>query len=220
MKLWHANLGRGVTAAEFTRNLEAILKAGGRRAVYAFQEIDEADQPEERAILEELTGDTHRMIGARTAVPILVPHRLPVLDWRITHGCDGLAKVTPNRPIVEVVLELPSGLEVAGLNFHLPILRPSTLTRRAQVRRVARERMAEHVAAGRAGWWVADTNTRRGWPRMARAEVTVTAAGIDRAKAWAPPGRSVLVTSPASVDLTIDGHNAHGRTVHFPKARR
>ena len=45
MILMQANFGRGVSVAEFVDNLDRVLDAGGKRAVFAFQEIDEADKP-------------------------------------------------------------------------------------------------------------------------------------------------------------------------------
>lgn len=219
MKLWQANLGRGVDVAEFKLNMRRVLNAGGRRAVFAFQEIDEADRPEEHEYLRWLVRDTHTIFGALTAVPILVPKHLEVVATRVTHGCDGLAKFTPNRPIVEVTVRLPSGLEVSGHNFHLPINRPQTAGRRADVRRAVRSRVETNRRLGRAGWWTADTNTHIGWPTMARGERPAIEAGIDKAKAWAPDGREVRVTDRRTVDLTIDGHDAHGCDIRWPKAR-
>lgn len=209
MILAHANLGRGVSTAEFERNLRRILDEWGPRAVYAFQEIDEADKPEEMAAVVELASDTHRIVGRHTAVPILVPRHLDLLDAEQTPACKGLALFTPNRVVNEARIGLGIGLEVGLLNTHLPIERLVTRNRRRQVRYTLRERALAHDA----GVWVADTNTREGWPRITPGERTVVDAGIDKAKAWAPGGWRVEVTSRRTVPLTIDNHDAHGARV-------
>jgi hypothetical protein len=209
MILWQANLGRGVSEAEFLRNLRRVLDAAGPRAVICLQEIDEADRPDEMAAVVELARDTHRIVGRHTAVPILVPRHLSVVRTLQTPACKGLALFTPNRIINEAVIEVGPNLTVAVLNTHVPLLRPQTLLRRRQVRRALRRRTRAHEH----GAWFADTNTRRGWPRMALRERRVIEAGIDKAKAWAGPGRRVTVTWQRTVALTIDKHDAHGARV-------
>ena len=216
MILWQANIGRGVTPAEFRTNLDRVLRAGGRRAVFAFQEIDEADAPNEMDYLQDRTWRTHRIVGSTTAVPILVPKHIAVIEEHETLACKGLAKFTPHRPIVEALLGLPSGVEAAVLNVHVPINRPQTATRR----RAARQALKARARSYDNGVWVSDTNTRRGWPTIARGERTVTDAGIDKAKAWAAPGRRVVVDRRRTVELSIDGHNAHGAWILWPRTNR
>jgi len=208
MILWQANLGRGVSSAVFERNLRRVLDAGGPRAVFCFQEIDEADAPAEAVILRRLTERTHRIFGGRTAVPILVPRDIPVTRSIQTIASRGLAKFTPHRPINEATLRV-GGLEVTVLNLHLPINRPQTFTRRRDARKALRLR----ARAQEAGVWVADTNTHVGWPVIVPGEKFVIDAGIDKAKAWGP--HKVIVTDRRRVDLTIDGHNAHGARIRW-----
>lgn len=213
MILWQANLGRGVSVAEFQRNLDRVLDAAGPRAVICFQEIDEADAPAEALILWARTRKTHHIVGHKTAVPILVPKHLRLFSTLVTPACKGLAKFTPNRVVNEAVLALGPNLSVAVLNTHLPLNRPQTFTRRRDVRRALRQRARSHEA----GCWVADTNTRVGWPTIVPGERSVIGAGIDKAKAWAPADRQVLVEWTTSVPLTIDGHDAHGARVWWEK---
>lgn len=216
MILWHANLGRGVTTDEFTRNLRAVLNAGGRRAVFAFQEIDEADGPEEMDILRELVDKTHTIVGAQTAVPILVPRQFDVEGETLTIACKGLAKFTPHRPINEAQIRIGRNLAPVLLNGHMPIKRPETESRRRDFRRTLRRRVNANLEHG--GLWVADTNTRRGWPRIAPDERSVIDAGIDKSKAWAPPGRKIVVTDRRTVRLSIDGHDAHGARIRWVRS--
>lgn len=220
MKLWHANLGRGVNRYEFERNFNRIMDAAGPRAVICLQEIDEADAPDELAIIAARVRNSHYIVGGNTAVPILVPKRIEILDERQTLGCLGLAEFTPHRPINEVVLRLTTSLTTTVLNTHLPIDRPQTFTRRLQVRRKLRQRVRARQQQMHNGVWVADTNTRRHWPVMARGEQYVVNAGIDKSKAWAAPGRHVEISDRETVDLTIDGHDAHGARIRWVRDAR
>lgn len=213
MRLWQANLGRGVSTAEFTTNLRRVLDAGGPRAVYCFQEIDEADAPDEMGILANLTRETHRIVGHQTAVPILVPRHLALFSAHVEPACKGLAKFTPNRVVNEAVIQLGPNFAAAVLNTHLPINRPETQERRADVRKAMRRRARDHEA----GVWVADTNTHRGWPTIVPGEKSVTDAGIDKAKAWGPADRRVVVTDQQTVALSIDGHDAHGARIWWTR---
>jgi hypothetical protein len=211
--LWQANLGRGVSTAEFERNLRAVLRAGGDRALYGFQEVDEADAPNEMDMLLDLTRKTHAVVGRRTSVPILVPNQFEILDELQSTGCRGLAGFTPHRPVNEVLFRIGPNLTAAALDLHVPIDRPETKGRRADAVEALQDRASTRKAQGHAGVWLSDTNWRRGWPRIVRGEKTVTAAGIDRAKAWAPPDRRVVVTGRQTLPLTIDNHDAHGARV-------
>jgi hypothetical protein len=217
MILWHANLGRGVDRYVFEHNFRNIMEAAGPRAVVCLQEVDEADAPNEMSIIAALVQNSHVIIGGNTAVPILVPRRFNIIGDLQTMGCRGLAKYTPNRPINEVMLELRRGLKVSVFNTHLPLDRVQTLTRRQELRRKLRKRARQRQDELMAGIWVADTNTRRGWPTIVKGETTVVNAGIDKSKAWAPPGHYVVVSDRQRVDLSIDNHNAHGARVRFLK---
>lgn len=217
MILWQANLGRGVTRDVFERNLRRVLDAGGPRAVYALQEIDEADAPDEHEIVGTITRNTHHVIGANTAVPILVPRHLDIIGDRQTLACKGLAKYTPHRVVNEALLQLGPNLKVAVLNTHLPIDRPATASRRAEVRRALRIRARQRQQQLMGGVWAADTNTRGSFP-VIPGEARVVNAAIDKARAWAPPGRRVVVTEQRTVDLTIDGHDAHGARIRWVRA--
>jgi endonuclease/exonuclease/phosphatase family metal-dependent hydrolase len=212
MRLWQANLGRNVSTPEYLENLDRVLVAAGRGGVVCLQEIDEADRPEEMDWLRKRVRKTHRIVGQGTAVPILVPRSTDILAAHIEPACKGLARFTPNRVVNKAVLE-DAGLEVAVLNTHLPINRVQTATRRREVRQVLREQARQHGA----GVWVADTNTRVGWPTIVKGEVSVTNAGIDKAKAWAPKSYRVKVFARRTVNLTIDNHDAHGALLYWTR---
>lgn len=217
MIVWQANLGRGVPADVFRRELRRVLDAAGPRAVVGLQEIDEADQPDETSILLDLTRSAWRVVGVGTSVPILIPRHLQVVEERQTRACWGLAEFTPSRPIVEALLRVGPNLTVAVMNLHIPIDREQTQERRADCVEKLRGRARARKADGHAGVWIADTNHRSGWPRIVPGEKRVVDAGIDKSKAWAPPGRRVVVTDRRTVRLHIDGHDAHGARVMFER---
>jgi hypothetical protein len=152
-------------------------------------------------------------------VPILVPRHLQLLEELQTRGSWGLAEFTPYRPVNEALVRVGPNLTVAALDLHFPIDRPETQSRRQDCLEALQDRARERKAEGHAGVWLSDTNWGAGWPRIVHGEKTVTAAGIDRAKAWAPPGRRVVVTKRQTIRLTIDGHNAHGARVMFEPRR-
>lgn len=202
---WQANLGRGVPKDEFVLNFNRVYERA-RNAVMFLQEVDEADKPEEADIILDRTDRTHKAVGMKTGVPILVPKYLDI-DWLDTRlACKGLAGYTPNRYVTEVMLVLPNGTRVGLFNTHVPILRPKTLTRRREVRQALRE----ETNASKNGLWVADTNTRIGWPTIVKGEKPAINEGIDKAKVWAKGEGRVIVTGRQHVNLTIDKHNAHG----------
>lgn len=236
MKLWQANVGRGVDRAKFRRNIAKVKRAAGPRAVICFQEIDEADVPNEMDDIQWMFRWTHKIIGEGLSVPILVPKRFETFGHKVRIGSPGLAKFTPHRPINRVGITLPldrramaelgvTTLGVYAFNFHNPISRAQTRELREGMIEAVQEETAEVRNDGFGGVWVADTNWRRArdgaLPRVVTGEKTVlggrvgTHAEIDVAKAWAGKGSGlrVVVRNRRYVDLTIDGHNGHGGDV-------
>lgn len=105
--LVQANLGRGVGAAVFRDSCLALRKAfGTARAIYNFDEIDEADRPNEAAILREVfPAEQFRYVGGQTLSPTLVAtKRLRVVRSDVFPASPGLAKVSPARVVVETVI--------------------------------------------------------------------------------------------------------------------
>lgn len=211
MWFWMANLGRGVRGKVFRDNFDRVYRRGGEYAFYLLQEVDEADKPEEAEYILYRTRHTHRAVGMRTGVPILVPHDVELRAFDTRLACKGLAGYTPNRYVTEAFVALKNGTEVGLFNTHVPILRAVTLTRRRAVRQALRE----ETRGSTNGLWVADTNTRRRWPTIVKGEKSVVDADIDKAKAWAKGDHRVLVLNRDRVDLTIDRHDAHGARVKW-----
>lgn len=101
-----ANLGRGVGDTVFLNSCKRILKAFGKNAVYHFNEVDEADAPNEHAILGGIfTREDFDRVAWGTMCPVLVGKaRLRVKDSNVSVGSPGLAKVSPHRVVVETIL--------------------------------------------------------------------------------------------------------------------
>lgn len=214
MKLYQANLGRGVSRQVFEKNLELVLKSATPNGVVFFQEIDEADEPDEMAEIKRRVSATHNIVGAGTSVPILVPKRFDILSERITPACRGLAKFTPHRVVTEATVRIKPGLRVSLYNTHLPIDRMATSSRRKAVRDALRRRV-NHDA--NPGVWASDTNTHGKFPRMHPRERSVINAGIDKVRAWGNKEWELIVVDIWHDELTIDNHSGHGAQLRWRK---
>lgn len=206
-----ANWGRHVSPAEFRANVLATLAADDR-AVLGIQELDEADAPDEHAILRAALDPKDKSVGWRTMEPIVVPWTLNIRRRFVTLGCKGLAGYTPTRYIVEAEISNPIWPEVPPvivMNQHPPINRPATATRRWRQRAVHKRRVAYWYRLGYTVVWMGDMNDPA-YPRMHRLEQTAVHAGLDYIR-WIehPRGAQVELRGVGTVDLTIDGHNAH-----------
>ena len=73
MRIKTSNLGRHKPVVTFRRNLELVLNPP--RGIVGFQEIDEADTPDEHGIIAQLFGARYRFVGWDTHVPIAIPNR-------------------------------------------------------------------------------------------------------------------------------------------------
>jgi hypothetical protein len=142
-----ANIGRGVSADVAHANIHQIA-VGFPGAFVGFQEIDEADAPDETALVHtrfptpdgtpptplhdvlateaqgtyEFAGFTGP--GWKRATPIAVPTAWAILRHSVRKSSDGLAHVTPNRVIVSArcqPVENPAFPPVVFLNGHYPL---------------------------------------------------------------------------------------------------
>jgi hypothetical protein len=143
-----ANIGRGVSTDVAHANIHRIA-AGFPGAFVGFQEIDEADSPDEASLIEtrfppvgELPPPTvlHDVLtaegqgkyafagfrgpGWKRATPIAVPTTWDIVRQNVRKSSDGLAHVTPNRVIVSArcrPVEDPGFPPVLFLNGHYPL---------------------------------------------------------------------------------------------------
>ena len=144
-----ANIGRGVSTDVAHANLRKIAR-GFPGAFVGFQEIDEADAPDEAALVatrfptvNQATGTgmhdelasagqgTYAFAGFsgpgwKRATPIAVPTTWNIVRDSVRKSSDGLAHVTPNRVIVSArcrPVDDPHFPPVMFLNGHYPLAR-------------------------------------------------------------------------------------------------
>ncbi|GAW54758.1 hypothetical protein [Nocardioides sp. PD653] len=206
-----ANLGRHVNTAEFLRNVRAIDDEAGRGTVIGFQEIDEADTPNEHHGLRRvLNGFT--WAGWDTREPIAFGDRWKIEHDEVVKAAAGLkigrVGLSPARTITDTVATHASGAELAFLDVHYPRNDPRLLSRWRDVRRAHVDRIDYHQAQGCSAVWFSDVN-RRSFPLLHPAERTLAHHGLD----WIrfvphPDGAQLRVEDTGSIDLTIDGHEA------------
>jgi hypothetical protein len=174
--------------------------------------------------------------GFQQATPVSVPAGLTVLDTRVDLTCPGRSRVeakrvgtaaTPHRVLVGVKLrptELPDFPAWWHENGHLPFMVPDLwdeANRRWQVITAARfdpllTGPEDRTAAGRTITTTRDTNHHGPMPDLVRDRERQLLPGrdvIDRISSLVPRGRNrvtVDVVERRTVNLTIDGHDAHG----------
>lgn len=225
LAVWTVNVGRGVGQDEARNNIHRVIRGTRptmlRRAPAAigWQEIDEADQPNEHGILHhnvrQLTPGAD-IVGFRTACPIVIPVGWEVIRQRIDKTCDGRAKLTPQRVCVQALIEhQDTGLRLVLLNGHYPRSIPALMDLWHDCQN-AWEAIVDKW--GMDGYTVVTTRDRNlpgNRPALSPWEVPLLPAlMIDKITVvQATPGpRAVRVHAgkPRTIDLTIDGHNAHG----------
>lgn len=235
-----ANIGRKrATARRVRRNMRAVFAAVAAmvNVVIGWQEVDEADPADEhgilRAIVRRLTraATRHsrrlarasrragwRLIGFGQLVPITIPADAKVQRHRVRPASPGRRRVSPAR-VVNLVRLLFAGLPdvpFSVLNGHLPFRAPDLWDQAyaAWVRAVDGE-----VEAGRVVAILMDSNHHGPMPRFHRDQVELVPPdgvdGIDRViivipRELARRGVEARLVRRFTVDLDLDGHNAHG----------
>jgi hypothetical protein len=204
-----ANLGRGVNFAEFRDNVDKIIKeTPGTNRFFQFQEIGEADFEGDRELdyLKKKLSDTHRFAGLQTHVPIAIPRTFKVSNRAVTVATEGVDHLSPRRHVVQAYVS-PMGHPdeiVCASNTHFPRDAPALSHARTQSDEVLRERLDQ----GAAGWLTADLNSQR-YPKLSKNEIRLVDARLDVIRAYERNGVSIERLNTGSIDLTIDGHNAH-----------
>lgn len=230
-----ANIGRGVRSPEARRNIALVMRRWPAASI-GWQEIDEADGPDEHQLLhgylEKLSrvwtdgldersvtlptvpvpAASLRAVGWPTATPLFVPPGWRILERRVEQTCEGRPGLTPHRVCVQVLLEHEAtGLRLVRKNGHYP-----------------RDEIEDLWAECDASWqgitqrWrdlgytqidTRDVNKARRQP-LHKTERLLFGAGLD--KITTVPGsleRGVRLQQAAPgrrVNLTIDGHDALG----------
>lgn len=203
-----ANLGRHVDVQEFLTNVRAIDDEAGRGTVIGFQEIDEADTPNEHAGLRQVLGEAFGFAGWPTRVPIAYGDRWRKVREDVVKASRGLVRLSPARVITEVVLEHADGSVLVFLDVHFPRKDPRLFSRWRSVRAKLRARIAYWHERGFTVVWTGDAN-RVHLERLHPGERTLAHHGLDWIRCVEhPAGAQVHVVDSGSIDLTIDGHDA------------
>lgn len=234
-----ANVGRGGDSQAAIRRVVATflrwLRVVVRRDVsIGFQEIDEADKPDEHGILHRTVRRLARgavLAGFNTAVPILCPK-----GWRVVHVwvdkiSDGVPGWTPHRYLIGVLLEHKrTGIRVVRLNFHLARLRADLHAWQDGNRRVRELLATRYLPLGYPIASTCDRNAANSGRLTDPAAATEQnyGAGIDEVRVIYPiqhrlpdaaRGRcaSVAVGRAKTVRIGVDKHQAHGVPITLTK---
>ena len=208
-----SNLGRGASVDKFEENLDRLIKqTPGTHRFFGFQEIDEADTPEEMKILKAKLGETHTFAGLQTHVPIAIPRTFKVKHRAVTVASEGVDGLSPRRHVVEAVVH-PDGkpsCKIAATNTHFARDATPLARVRSEADVVLRQRLANlrHKDVPVAAWLTADLNSRR-YKKLAGNEEELVTARLDYIRAYPTNDVTMKLLKTGTVDLTIDGHNAH-----------
>lgn len=208
-----ANLGRGVSVREFKANVDRIKKqTPGKHQFFGFQEIDEADEPEELKYLKKVFGETHRFVGVSTSVPILVPKTFDINRRIIEHASDGVAGLSPRRHVVQALVH-PEGhpdAKALATNTHFG----RNIRQLAMPRESAERVLRDQLDTKHAAWLTADLNSAN-FPRLAPREKTFVNARLDYIRGYDREDVSMKRLDTGTINLTMDGHDAHWARVQI-----
>lgn len=221
-----ANIGRGVKTPEAAVNIRRVVD--GYRptwwrpnpAAIGWQEIDEADFPNEHGLLHETVRKLSPgalIVGFKTAVPIVIPSGWDVITERVNLTCQGRAGVTPQRVAVQALIEHhDTGTRVVLVNGHYPHNAPDlwrvcqnawervveSWTDRGYTVVTTRDRNKPGITDPLSPWEVPQLD-----PRLLDKITVIQAHG--------PRAVRVTAGKPRTVKLSIDGHDAHGVPMTF-----
>lgn len=203
------NFGRGVTWDEFTSNVDKFIKeTPGTHRFFNWQEIGEADFRGKRELeyIKQKLSKTHRFAGLQTHVPIAIPRTFRVQSRAVTVATEGVDHLSPRRHVVQAYvspLGHPDQL-VHSSNTHFPRDAPPLAHARMQADEVLRDRLSGDCP----GWLTADINSQR-YATLGKNELRFVDARLDLIRAYERGGVTFELLNKGSVDLSIDGHNAH-----------
>ena len=221
-----ANIGRGVTPGVARANLHRI-KTELPGALIGFQEIDEADAPDEHSRLTtrfpgppQLHDDlasadegTYTFAGFNQATPIAVPVPWVIVSESVKQTCKGRAQVTPHRVVVAArcrPTDEPDFPPVIFLNGHYP---RGAADLWDDCQKSWKRRANDFHEQDLTIITTRDTNKPGRMPKLHPTERQLLKPHIDRisvipAKRSSPKFVSARVLSTRTVNLTIDGHDA------------
>lgn len=229
-----SNLGRAGTRGPYEQSVAAVrngVKVGGRpfKPLVGFQEIGEGDRfPDFEAKLIDRyfgAGFTKVFNGAKSSAsrePIVVPAPFQVISSNVTPTHGGIAKVSPDRSISEVVVQAADDpkLQIAILNTHYiagAYVGPMIANRRPywdKHFRTHARRIQAYLDLGLPVIWTGDVN-RVALPKLHPNEQRVFPRGIDQIR-WIPGrnGTRIVLEGKRSIRTTIEG-NHRALVAHF-----
>lgn len=217
MNLFTANFGRGVSPFEYRANVRRVRKRFAW-PVIGCQEIDEADEAPEHAILHEEIGEGYRYAEFTSHVPIAIPKDFQIERVILTPSCKGLPGYTPDRVIVQAKvrnLKQPSLPPFVLVNTHFPRKDPKLATRRRQCRDAMVKVLDRWYEQGVTTFYTGDFNTLD-MSKFHRRDQRIVHAGLDYIGAVVPRGGvRYEVNNTGDVPLSIDGHNAHWANIRL-----
>lgn len=208
-----ANLGRGASIDEFKENVRRLKEeVPGKNRFFGFQEIDEADTPSELKILREVFGETHQFAGTKTHVPIAIPRTFTVSKRESTVASEGVDGLSPRRHVVQATVH-PDGhpsRKIIATNTHFARDTRKLLQARSRASVVLQQQLrTEHPS-----WLTADLNSQ-GYRPLAFDEKRFVTARLDYIRGYERADVKLRLLNVGSVNLTIDGHNAHWARVQI-----
>lgn len=212
-----ANIGRGYGNGEARDNIIRVRHGFGPAPLVGWQEIDEADQADEHAILGRIFGpNTYDNVAFRQAVPISVPQPWGVIHSKVTKACDFIPKATPTRYIVSAVCQhpdLPAPIVFMNGHYNLPRLGGKQGPKHWRDCQEAWE--TEALEWHREGLDVVttrDSNRLRRMPKLHPLEKQLLPNAIVRISLIPHPKSALKITAGHQqvVNLTIDRHEAKG----------
>lgn len=204
-----ANAGRGVTWEKFKQNIDKIIaETPGTHRFFNWQEIGEADFDGKRELeyIQDKLTKTHRFAGLQTHVPIAIPRTFRVKNRSVVVASEGVDHLSPRRHVVRAVVspvDHPQAL-VHSTNTHFARDAPPLALARAQADEVLRERLTIDVA----GWLTADLNSSL-YSKLGKNEMRLVNARLDVIRAYERDGVTFELLKTGSINMSIDGHNAH-----------
>lgn len=230
-----ANIGRGVDDAVALRNIARVMRAYRQDqhrafgAVIGWQEIDDDDRAHEYDLLNGYIDEQARrfrgvLVGGDTTCPVYVAPGWSVVRFRSDTTSPGRAGWTPHRVANQVLIEHDAtGMRLVVVNGQYPRDVPQL----ADLWRRCDDSWRDDVVPRWMGQGVSmlcirDRNRpARRSPKLAPHEQQLLGDGssIDQVsfiRNTGPRAARLLRRGPVrTVDLTIDGHNAHGRPLTF-----
>ena len=225
-----ANFGRGASPEKFEANFRRVIAALKSESPYwilGCQELDEADFPNEHLIVTRVLADMApgaRLIGYGTHTPIIASPWTRVVHRKVSKASPGLPKASPARQVVEAVFEFANADDdqLGWVNTHMPLDKPRLQSRRQMVRRKLKRRIRALRRTGVDVAWSADMNELH-LRELNRAEIRLVSARRDYIGIFPARGRKRprwREVRHRTVDLTIDGHNAHVVVLELDEHRK